>query len=477
MNVQITWLDFQAILPELILVGFALFGLLYGAFFRRSSDYILPYVFIVGLSAALVTTYMLPDERMFAFYKMVVADKISMILSVVFILTALLTILLSLSYNENVKLEFTEYYPLLILSTIGMMLMAKANHFIIFFLGLETMSIALYVLAGFRKFNKFSLESSLKYFLLGAFATGILLYGFALMYGEIGSTYLHDIKTYFQTHGLDLPVILYLSLGLIIVGFGFKVALVPFHMWTPDVYQGAPIPVTAFMAIGAKAAGFAAIIRIFLDATFHISIEWSGVFWILAVLTMIVGNISALVQDNIKRMLAYSSIAHAGYILIAVVSADEAHSIYNILFYLFVYGIMNIAAFAVVDLVSGEKEKYVDINHFAGLGFKNPLLGFAFTIALVSLAGLPPTAGFMGKLYIFSTAVNNGHITLVIIGVLNSLVSVYYYLRPVVYMYMKEENKDVAIKTVYPAAGLALLITIWGILHLGIFPGFFNVLF
>lgn len=477
MNVQISWLDFHAVLPEIILVGFALFGMLYGAFFRKSSSSIIPYISLVGIVTAMVVNFNLSGNVQTAFYDMVIVDKIAIILSFIFLLTVFLTILLSLTYNEHVLLEFTEYFPLLLFATVGMMLMAKSNHLMIFFLSLEIMSISLYILAGFRKFNKFSLESALKYFLLGAFATGILLYGIALLYGEIGTTALPQIKEYFINHGLKLPAPLYLGIALILVGFAFKVALVPFHMWTPDVYQGAPIPVTAFMAIGAKAAGFAAIIRIFLDAAFSISLKWAAVFWILAVLTMFVGNISALVQNNIKRMLAYSSIAHAGYILIGVVAADEANSIFAILFYLFVYGLMNVAAFGVIDIISGKDEKYVNVEDFAGLGFKKPFLGLVFTIAMLSLAGLPPTAGFMGKLYIFSAAVKNGYITLVILGVINSLISVYYYLRPVVMMYMVEPKEEVEIKSVYPAAGLALLITLWGMIHFGIFPGLFKALF
>ena len=333
------------------------------------------------------------------------------------------------------------------------------------------------MLCMFWQVNKFSLESSLKYFLLGAFATGILLYGIALMYGVIGGTYLHEVKKYFLDHGLQLPLVLYLGVGLVLVGFAFKVALVPFHMWTPDVYQGAPIPVTAFMAIGAKAAGFAALIRIFLDAAFSISIKWAAVFWILAVLTMFVGNITALVQDNIKRMLAYSSIAHAGYIVLAIVAADEKLSIFAILFYLFAYGIMNIAAFGVIDIIAGKDEKNVKIEDMAGLGFKKPFLGLVFTVAMLSLGGIPLTAGFMGKLYIFSAAVNNGYVFLVILAVINSMISMYYYLRPVVQMYMKEPKEDVVVGELHPAASLALMITLIGMLYFGIFPGFFKALF
>lgn len=477
MNVQISWLDFQVILPELILVCFALVGLLHGAFFRKSHGIVVPYLMIIGISLGLIVNFSMPADGQTAFAGMVLTDKISQMIVFILLFTTFLTILLSLTYHEYVQLEFTEYFPLLLFSTVGMMLMAKANHFIIFFLGLETFSIALYVLAGFRKFNKFSLEASLKYFLLGAFASGILLYGIALLYGEVGTTALAEVKKYFIEHGSQVPVPMYLALGMILVGFAFKIALVPFHMWTPDVYQGAPVPVTAFMSVGAKAAGFVALIRIFLDAAFLMSMKWTAVMWILAVLTMFLGNIVALVQSNIKRMLAYSSIAHAGYILIGLIAADEKSSVFAIIFYLFVYALSNMAAFGVIDILAGKDEKYMEIDDFSGLGFKRPFLGLVFVVAMLSLAGLPPTAGFMGKLYLFSTAVNNGYIFLVVLGVINSMISAYYYLRPVVAMYMKEPAEGRESQAVLPAAGLALLIALWGMIHLGVFPGFFKALF
>ncbi|MCB0294588.1 MAG: NADH-quinone oxidoreductase subunit N, partial [Calditrichaeota bacterium] len=258
--------------------------------------------------------------------------------------------------------------------------------------------------------------------------------------------------------------------ALLVIGFGFKVALVPFHMWTPDVYQGAPIPVTAYMAVGAKAAGFAAVLRVLVLATGQAAFEWSQLLWLLAVITMTVGNIIALVQSDIKRMLAYSSIAHAGYIMIGIVAGNET-TVSAVLFYLVVYMFMNIGAFAVAGIVSGKNEQHVDIKHFAGLGKSQPMLALVMTVCMFSLAGFPPTGGFMGKLYLFKAAMESGYTWLVIFGALNTLISVYYYIRVVVAMYFQDSKESVKMAAVLPGVGLVLLVTLLGIFYLGIFPG------
>jgi NADH-quinone oxidoreductase subunit N len=353
-----------------------------------------------------------------------------------------------------------------------MMIMASGAELITVFLGLELMSVALYVLAGYTRTRMISNEAALKYFLLGSFATGFLLYGIALIYGSTGTTEITAISKFIAKAGLQSPTII-MGMALLVIGFGFKAALVPFHMWTPDVYEGAPAPITAFMSAGPKAAAFAAFVRIFMEALPTLQGEWTGVIWIMAVLTMSVGNIIALVQDNIKRMLAYSSIAHAGYVLVAFLSAGQL-GISSILYYMLAYTFMNIGAFAVITVLAGKGEERVSIEDYRGFGFKHPFAAIAMTLFLFSLAGIPPTGGFMGKFYIFSAAVKEGYIGLAIIGVLNSVVSVYYYLRVTVAMYMQDpasaKEREAPALVFSPAMVLAICISAYGVLSLGLFP-------
>jgi NADH-quinone oxidoreductase subunit N len=334
------------------------------------------------------------------------------------------------------------------------------------------MSISLYVLAGYTRTRMISNESALKYFLLGSFATGFLLYGIALIYGSTGTSDIKAISKFIAGTGFQSPTII-MGMALLIIGFGFKAALVPFHMWTPDVYEGAPAPITAFMSAGPKAAAFAAFARIFMEALPSLQGKWTAVIWIMAVLTMSVGNIIALVQDNIKRMLAYSSIAHAGYVLVAFLSAGEL-GITSILYYMLAYTFMNIGAFAIITLLGGRGEERVHIEDYRGLGFKHPFAAIAMSLFLFSLAGIPPTGGFMGKFYIFSAAVKEGYIGLAIIGVINSVVSVYYYLRVTVAMYMQDpstaKGSEAPALIFSPALVVAIFISAYGVLSLGLFP-------
>ncbi len=470
MVINITGSDFIAILPVIILSIFGIYLMVQGVFSVRMHKLTLPYIALFGIILAFASNFMLIGEPYTAFQDMVRVDRLTVAFNFIFLLAAALSVLMVNSYSEQEHIEFIEFTPLLLFSTVGMMLMGSAENLIMIFLGLETMSIALYVMAAFRKFNRQSLEAGLKYFLLGAFATGFLLYGMALIYGAAGTANLSKLTEYFSQNSLNLDLLALLGLGLLIIGFGFKVALVPFHMWTPDVYQGAPIPVTAYMAVGAKAAGFAAILRVISLAAGRVSFEWMEILWVLAVLTMTVGNIIALVQDDIKRMLAYSSIAHAGYILIGVVAANEM-TISSVLFYLMVYLFMNLGAFAVAGLVSGKNESFVKIKHFSGLGRTQPMLGLAMTVFMFSLAGFPPTGGFMGKLNLFSAALKSGFVWLVIFGAINTLISVYYYIRVVVAMYMYEPLQEVKVDSVLPGVGLVILVSLLGIFYLGIFPG------
>lgn len=465
--------DFLAILPMIIMSFTGIYLLVQGVFAPRMKKTVLSYLGIVGIVLSIISNFYLlsisPEGGEAFFYGMIYLDKLTIILNFIFLVTAALCLLLVNSYSAQEDIEFIEFTPLVIFATVGMMLMGSSYSLMSLFLGLETMSIALYALAGFRKFNRRSLEAALKYFLLGAFATGFLLYGMALLYGAAGSTSLEAIAN-FLSQNSNPGMMATFGIALLIIGFAFKVALVPFHMWTPDVYQGAPMPVTAFMAIGAKAAGFAAILRVVIGAAGAAEPIWSDLLWWLTVITMTGGNLIALVQSDIKRMLAYSSIAHAGYIMIGIVAANDV-TVSAVLFYLIVYLFMNIGAFAVAGIVSGKNERFVDIKHYAGLGKAQPLLALVMTVCMFSLAGFPPTGGFMGKLYLFKAAYQSGFQTLVIIGALNSLLSVYYYIRVVVAMYFQEATEERESSSILPEVGLVLLVALIGIFYMGIFPG------
>ena len=351
-----------------------------------------------------------------------------------------------------------------------MMFMAASAHLIMLFLGLEVMSIAVYVLAGLFREDARSNEASLKYLILGSFASGFLLFGMAFLYGAAGGTlYLDELPKALAGHTFARPMTL-LAIGLLIVGFGFKVAAAPFHMWTPDVYEGAPTSVTAFMAVGVKAAAFAAFARVFFLAFPAMKMDWNMMLWVLAVATMTIGNVCAIAQTNIKRMLAYSSIAHAGYLLVALVSASQLGAV-SLLYYLLAYTLMNLGAFGVVILVGRKKDSYLNIYDYSGLGFQHPALGAAMALFMFALAGMPPTAGFVGKFYIFSAAVQSGFIWLTIIGVMNSLVSMYYYLRITVLIYMKPAEADLGPVTFSPGLTAVLAVTAAGVMLIGIFPG------
>ncbi len=400
---------------------------------------------------------------------MVVIDYYSLFFKIVFLITTGLTVLMSIRFLKEEGFDFGEYYVLVLFAAVGMMFMASAADLIIIFLGLETFSLSIYVLAGFFRTQPKSNESSMKYFLLGAFSTGFLLYGIALIYGATGTTNLKGIYEFVRRSQLLTDPLLLIGMSLLIVGFGFKVASVPFHMWTPDVYEGAPTSITAFMSVGPKAAGFAAFLRVFLYSFSSLQSDWVWILWVLAVLTMTLGNIVAIAQKNIKRMLAYSSIAHAGYILVAMVAAGELGTA-SILFYLLAYAFMNLGAFGVVILYGRKGEENVNLSDYSGMGYKYPLLAAAMAIFMFSLAGIPPTAGFVGKFYIFSAAVKAGYIGLAIIGVLNSALSVYFYLRVTVMMYMRPAEKEFGRLDLSPAMVIALVIAVIGTLQMGITP-------
>lgn len=470
--ISIPVVNMTPILPEIFLSVLAMFLLLINVFVPSSRKSYLAYISFIGIVATAVLTGAGWGGHIESFSGAVVLDNFATFFKMIFLVGAGLAVLISDQYMDREGCNHGELYPLILFAVVGMMLMASGTDLMTIFLGLEVMSVSLYVLAGFNRANPKSNEAGLKYFLLGAFSTGFLLYGMALIYGATGTTRLYKIASIVgQMTVPTANVMLVAGMLLMLTGFLFKVAAAPFHMWTPDVYEGAPTPITAFMSAGPKAAGFAAALRILLLALPTLQVEWSQLLWIIAVLTMTVGNITALRQDNIKRMLAYSSIAHAGYCLVGF-AAGNGTGTAGILFYMLSYAFMNIGAFAVVILVAKKGEGNGNVMDFAGLGFKRPLLAVAMTVFLFSLAGIPPTAGFIGKFYLFSGAVQRGYIWLAVIGVLNSAASVYFYLRVMVYMYFKDPTEEFDWVKVTGPIALALVISVAGSMILGIVPSF-----
>ncbi len=436
--------DFLSILPIVVLVVWACVLLLVEAFVT-SAKRAVPLLAAFGLAVTLGFSIAQTSYDYVGFGGMVVADGFAGFLNVLFLLSGMLAIALAFDYNKRLGMERGEFYVLLLFSISGMMLMAVAADLIVVFLALELLSIPLYILAGFLSNNAKSEEAALKYFLLGAFAGGFVVYGIALVFGATGTTNLNGIFGSLDAGVADLALIA-IGAALILVGFGFKVAVVPFQMWTPDVYEGAPTSVTAFMAVGAKAAGFAALLRIFVAALPALADDLTPVLWVLATLTMFVGNLVAIAQSNIKRMLAYSSIAHAGYIFMALVPFGQTELAEDIvasaLFYLLSYAITSFGAWAVVITLEKAEGKGLDLKDYAGLGRKYPGLAAAMAVFMLSLAGVPPTLGFMGKFFLFRTVIAADFIGLAVIGVLTSLISAYFYLRVLVVMYMQEGDPE-----------------------------------
>jgi NADH-quinone oxidoreductase subunit N len=461
--------DLRALEPLLVIVGTALLVLILDLVLPRRTRASLALATIVGMVIAMLASLLLSAEAPLRFMtaspSMMVLDTYAIFFNLLILTGGILTILASVNYLEEMQAHHGEYYVLILCAVAGMMTMAAATDLITVFLGLEVMSIPVYILAGFTRRRVRSNEAALKYFLLGAFATGFFLYGIALIYGATGTTDLAGIRAAWQPTPLGLA-----GLGLVLVGFGFKVSSVPFHMWTPDVYEGAPTPVTGFMAVGVKAAAFAAFVRVFFVA-FDVSADkLNALLWILAVATMTVGNIAAIAQSNIKRMLAYSSIAHAGYLLVGMVAGTIAGQA-AVLYYLLVYTFMNLGAFAVIILLVRNGEEREQIDDMAALGYARPALGLAMTLFMLSLGGIPPTAGFMGKFFLLRAALEAHYYWLVIFMVLNAVVSMYYYLRVILVIYRSEPAQDLRPVAPSTACALALGISALATLFLGIFPG------
>jgi NADH-quinone oxidoreductase subunit N len=366
------------------------------------------------------------------------------------------------------RMNHPEFYALLLFATAGMVMMAASNELMMIFLGLEILSIATYVMAGFRRTDLKSNESALKYFLLGSFSSAFFLYGVALIFGATGSTNLLAIAASLKSQEIQLSLV-ELSAALMMIALCFKVAVAPFHIWTPDVYEGAPTPVTGFMSVGPKAAGFAVLFRVFLTAFPAIQERWSSAIWLVAALTMILGNVIAVVQPNIKRMLAYSSIAHAGYIAVAFAATSD-RGVSAALFYLLAYALMNLGAFAIVTILSRSEDKLVNLTDYAGLAAKRPVLAAVLSLFLLSLAGVPGTAGFAGKFFIFRAALESRLLWLAIIGVITTVISFYYYLYVIVQMYMRDPVEEFSDLRVCRSLKAALLVSSVGTLYLGILP-------
>ena len=426
------------------------------------------FVGLAGVVGALIAVIFLWGSDMTGFQGMAVLDTLSLFATLVIGYATGLVLLESIDYLKRRGMESGEFYILVLFAAAGMAIMAGANDLIVIFLGLETMSLALYVLAGFFRTEIQAGEASMKYFLLGAFASSFFLYGVALIYGATGSTNLHKIGAA-VTAGAARDPLLLIGFALLLVGFGFKISAVPFHMWTADVYEGAPTSVTAFIATGSKAAAFAALLRVLLESVRPLQGEWTWLFWALAVLSMTLGNVVALAQQNLKRMLAYSSIAHVGYMLVGVVAGGGLGT-GGVLFYLLVYTFTTAGAFGVILLLERGGEEAVQIGDTAGLATRNPLAAFALALLLLSLVGIPPTAGFVGKFYLFGAAVRAGFIWLAVIGVLNSAAAAYYYLRIIVSMYMREPDGPPAVVAPSFAGALAIAVALWGVIQLGLFP-------
>lgn len=468
--------DLLSILPLVILSVYACALLLVDLAIPVGQKKWTGWLALVGLIAsagAVPVSFQPHDTYLSGFGGMIFADGFSAFLDIVFLFTAALTILLALNYLPRTGIERGEFYTLLLFTVSGMMLMAQAADLIVVFLALELLSIPLYILSGFARPRLASEESAMKYFLLGAFASGFLVYGIALAYGATGTTNLAQILAAVQA-GKATTGLLLSGAGLILVGLAFKVAAVPFHMWTPDVYEGAPSVVTAFMSIGAKAAGFAALLRVFVTAFPTLAPQWMLITAIISALTMTLGNFAAIAQSNIKRMLAYSSIAHAGYILMGLVAAGSAKagvsdfSVGASIFYLLAYAFTNLGTWAVVIAVERAEGAGLALDDYAGLGARRPGLALAMALFMLSLTGLPPTVGFIAKFYIFRATLDAGYLWLALIGVVTSLVSAYYYLRVVIIMYMREGEGETLIN---PALDFTVAVTATATFLFGLLPG------
>jgi NADH-quinone oxidoreductase subunit N len=463
-----TLTSFTAIVPMACVVATALAAMAAEAFRAPEERMPIGPLGAIGLLGAGIASVLLWDRNV-ASFGLVVADNFGLFVTGVLIVIGLLSLAISEPTLDRERLPRGEYYALMLFAIAGMMLMATASDLLVIFLALEVLSLAVYVLTGIRRDSPDATEAAFKYFLLGAFSSAFFLYGIAFAYGVTGTTRLDGIGKFMASNAVSPQPLQLVAAGLLLVGFAFKVSAVPFHMWTPDAYEGAPPAVTAFMSTGVKAAAFAAFARVFLSAFEPLRADWSTVLWWLAAATMLLGTLAGVAQTSVKRMLAYSSIAHAGYLLVALLSSNDLGK-GALLFYLLAYGITNVGAFGVIALLEGTDRANDRLEDYAGLWNRHPWLAALMTIFLLSLGGFPPLGGFVAKWYVFSAAIAAGEVWLAIIGVLTSVVSVFFYLRIVVMMYMTPSERPTEVLPVPRMAGAALIVSAIGIFYLGILP-------
>jgi len=460
---EIAW---RALGPVLALGGGAVLTLLVGAVNQRIRREVFAVLSLVSVGVASSLTFELAHRRILGMQSMVAIDGVGMFTTMILLITAALVIIGGFDYLTKRKIHRFEFYPLLLLATAGMVLLATANDLIMVFISIEVLSLSLYVMVGIARRDMAAQEASMKYFLLGAFSSAILLYGLALAYGATGTT---NISRLAASAGTADARLMFAAIALLAVGFAFKIGAVPFHMWTPDVYQGAPTAVTGFMAAGTKAAAFAAFLRVFLVSFGNLQWDWRPALWLIAVLTMAIGSLLAIVQSDVKRMLAYSSIAHAGFVLVGLVAAS-GQGVAGSLFYLLVYALMTLGAFAAVMASAPDGRERLELNAWTGLGHRHPVFAGAMTLFLLSLAGIPPTAGFMGKFFVFQAAIEAGQTGIVIAGVLASVIASFFYLRLIVLMWLQEPAGDVGAIGLTPAVSFVLGITALATVVFGVWP-------
>lgn len=461
-------IQLTAILPELILASLALLLFVMEPFVPREKKRLLGYFSLGALALSALSLIPLWGENISAFNGMIALDRYSLFFKLVSLSIAALVIMISFLYIEIERINLGEYYGLILFATVGMMLMPSATDLLSFYLSLELMSMSFYILTAFMRKDPKSMEAGIKYFLTGVFTSGLILYGIAFLYGFSGTTNLKGIQAFLSTQELASSPTLTMALILMIAGFGFKIAAVPFHMWAPDVYEGAPTSITAFLSAGSKAATFAAMLRVFMTGLGFSYSSWWQLLWIIAAFTMTLGNVVALVQTNIKRLLAYSSIAHAGYILMGLITASKT-GLAGVLIYIVGYAVMTLGAFTMIILLCRKNMRGDQISDFRGLARTHPAVAAAFVLFALSLIGIPPTAGFVGKLFLFNAAIQGGFYWLAVIGVLNSAISLYYYFRVVMVMYMQEPESAMPLSFSTP-----LTVGLWAMslatLLIGLYP-------
>ncbi len=475
------------ILPELIVAFAGVVVMLYDSFFPKQRT-VSGVIAVAGLviSGIVLGTMWGGNQPATSWNGMIAHDNLRLSFSFVFLFVSAMTVLISTVWVERENVPAGEYHALLLFATFGMMMMSAGNDLVVIFLGLETLSIATYVMAGLRKADLKSNESAMKYFILGSFASAFLLYGMALIYGATGSTNLTQIAA--KVADPNFPALMLVGGAMMIVGFGFKIAMAPFHVWAPDVYEGAPTPITGFMAAGPKAAAFASFVRIFVlglplvagvQSSEYLHLTWTSALAVMAIATILVGNVAAIMQTNVKRMLAYSSIAHTGYALVGFIGAGMAKTdaardaaIASVAFYMLTYAVTNLGAFAIVTLLAQKNDRRCDFEDYNGIGFKSPVLSFSLSLFMLSLLGLPLTAGFMGKVLVFRPALEAANplvTSLVVVAVIGSAISAYYYLRLIVVMFFRERVNEWIEPKMSTGLAAALVIAVIGVLYFGIF--------